>query len=557
MKRNHYPLLTALLIIILILLTACAPAEEESENTPTIPEPPPAEVEKPAPKGSCGDGVCDGPETEVICPEDCKAEESVAEEPSADETSPKLGEADAPCGDGVCDEAEQADPALCPQDCDQDASAPKAVSDQPSRTGLPDYEPAINVVLILHNDPDIPIESFTFQATPRDTLRTEEGFDLLLAEAAQHDLQFTALYNGWYPMEALEMGDLSQFQEILEAGHEIGTHAHRLTYDSNQDLWTAHVEDLSFYGRPNYDPALARQTWEDAIYPLEDVLDAINASGQNESMCTRSFTFADEELLMNDYGFTIAAGDRAEISIDYFGHMVWNPFRPAADDEIGHELLEDPATSFISIDHLAQIGSHEISHDVDLTISQMQRRFLLLYTEWLNRVRTGAEDQVWTFGFVYHPNYTDRYMSDLSQFLDWLDEHFIGKKTIHGYTIARYSTVRDIAREFEDWEKTHPGTSSFNYRKGDPYPYTYPTLVTKLEQAAFESFLDLGIDAAGFQFSTEAGPIYVVWSVVGDTMLDFSGILSGNVRTTDMAGEENVQDASGIPLTEEPLVIEP
>jgi hypothetical protein len=403
----------------------------------------------------------------------------------------------------------------------------------------------------------MPIDSFTFQATPRDYQRTKEGFDLLLAEAARHDLRFTALYNGWYPMEALEMGDLSQFQELLASGHEIGTHAHRLTYDPDQDLWTAHVEDLSFYGRPNYDHHLARQTWEDAYVPVQAVLEAINASGQNHTMCTRSFIFSEEEAFMEDYGFTIAAGDRAEISLGYFGHMVWNPFRPTADDEIGHELREDPSTSFITIDHLAQIGSHEISHHVDLTIPQLQRRFLMMYAEWLSRVRNGTEDKVWTFGFVYHPNYTDRYMEDLSQFLDWLDTHFIGKTSAQGYTIAKYATIGEIASEFEAWESAHPGTSSFNYMRGDPYPYTFATLATRLEGAAFDRFLDLGTEVTGMRFLIEERPVYLAWSNLGELVLDFSAFLSGTVKTVNMSGEEISQEATAIPLSQEPLLIEP
>ena len=91
----------------------------------------------------------------------------------------------------------------------------------------------------------------------------------------------------------------------------------------------------------------------------------------------------------------------------------------------------------------------------------------MLYTEWLGRVRSGADDKIWTFGFVYHPNYTDRYLNDLSEFLDWLDRYFIGKTTAEGYTIARYATIGEIAQEFLDWETAHPGASSFSYVRGD------------------------------------------------------------------------------------------
>jgi hypothetical protein len=378
-----------------------------------------------------------------------------------------------------------------------------------------------------------------------------------MEEAARHDLKFSALYNGWYPMEALELGDLTQFRALLDAGHQIGTHAHRLTYDPATDVWTAQIETLSFYGIPNYDPVLARQVWEDAVGPVEDVLQAIGADGQNQTMCTRTFQFSDEAAYMDDYGFTIAAGDRAEISIDYFGHAVWNPWRPAPNDEPGYELEEDLSASFITLDHLAQIGADEVSHPVNLSVPQLQRRFLMLYTEWLARVRTGAADKVWTFGFVYHPNYTDRYLVDLSEFLDWLDANFIGKTTPQGYTIARYATVEAIAQEFETWEVANPGISSFSYVRGDPYPYTYALIPTKLDGADYESHLALGTGVTGFLFSQNGQPILLIWSNQGTQVVDISSAMSGQVRVTSMVNEESLQDAAALQLTEEPVFVEP
>jgi hypothetical protein len=545
------------------LLVACGPSPTPVPATETLPPP-----EALGPGGQCGDGFCDEAEKEDpnLCPQDCPAAEvaAVATAPPTEPPPPPPAVPDTPapgaeatkpggkCGDGVCDELEKKDPNLCPQDC---AQSPEP--DQVPSTGVPDYEPPINVFLVLHSDPDMAGEQFTFRATPVDYQRTRDGIDWLMEEAARHNLRFTALYNGWYPMEALETGDLSQFQSLLDAGHEIGTHAHRMSYDPAQDLWTAHVEELSFYGRPNYDPFLARQCWTDAAGQVEAVLQAIGAAGQNQTMCTRTFTFLDEGTLMEGYGFTIAAGNRAELSINYFGHMVWNPWRPAANDEPGHDLEEDLTRSFLSLDHLAQIGSHEASHPVDLTVPHLQRRFLMLYVEWLARVRLGAEDKVWDFGFVYHPNYTDRYLADLSEFLYWLDENFVGKTTSQGYSIARYATVGEIAREFTAWEAAHPGTSSFSYVRGDPYPYTYAIVTTKLEDAAYEAPVDLGQGVSCYRFSKEGQAIYMLWSDAGEQTVNLSGQLPGQVRVTDAAGRESLQDASALALTGDPLFVEP
>ena len=549
MGNRHWLRIAPILLLAGWLLAACGPASPTSAPATPVAEAIATET-PPPPASKCGDGICDQAEKEDpnLCPGDCQPAAPPTTEPPPPTSAPA---APGRCGDGLCDEKEQEDPNLCPEDCTRSPEP-----DQVPSTGMPDYEPPINVFLVLHSDPDMSGEQFTFRATPVDYQRTRDGIDLLLQEAARHNLRFTALYNGWYPMEAMEAGDLSQFRSLLDAGHEIGTHAHRLTYDPGQDLWTARVEELSFYGRPNYDPVLARQCWDDATDHVEAVLHAIGATGQNQAMCTRTFTFLDEGTLMDAYGFTVAAGNRAELSINYFGHMVWNPWRPAANDEPGHDLEEDLTRSFVSLDHLAQIGSHEVSHPVDLTIPHLQRRFLMLYVEWLARIRRGAEDRVWDFGFVYHPNYTDRYIHDLSEFLNWLDENFIGKTTSHGHTIARYATVGDIAREFTAWEAAHPGTSSFSYVRGDPYPYTYATVATKLEDAAYEAHVDLGQGVSCFRFSRDGQPLYMLWSDLGQQTVDLSAHLPGQVQVTDAAGQKSVQDASALVVTQDPLFAE-
>ena len=103
------------------------------------------------------------------------------------------------------------------------------------------------------------------------------------------------------------------------------------------------------------------------------------------------YTCADEHALMAEFDFSIASGSRAETALSRIGHIAWNPWRPAASDEPGQELEEDLSASFISLDHLAQVGIPGGTHGQDLTVPQMQRRFLQLYVEWLSRERRGAE----------------------------------------------------------------------------------------------------------------------------------------------------------------------
>jgi hypothetical protein len=528
MKERNMPLLLLVSLLAAPLLAACrAPAIPVAEPLATTPIP-----DTPTPQ----------PEAQAL----------PTHTPSPPPKSPVPG---GKCGDGVCDQVEKNDPNLCPQDC-VEATVPVVGTTPLPATGAPDYEPPINVFLVLHIDPAMDLGGETFQANPVIYARTHDEIDWLMVEAERHSLHFTALYNGWYPQWALKEGDTGQFRTLLDAGHEIGSHTHRLTYDSAQDLWISHVEEVDRYGRPHYDAALANQCWADADRYVDAALDDIGAAGQNQTMCAVPFKCSDEGQLMQEFGFTIAAGNRSEKGSSYFGHMVWNPWRPATSDEPGFELAEDPQARYVALDHLAQIGSDE-SHGMDLSVPQLQRRFLMLYAEWLARERTGAEDRVWAFGFVYHPNYGDRYNAELAQFLSWLDEHFVGKTSPQGHTIARYATIGEIAQEFIAWEAAHPGASSFNYVRDDPYPYTYATMPTKLEGAAYEAHVDLGQGVSCFRLAKDGQPIYLLWSDVGERTVDLSAHLGGQVRVTDSAGGQSAQDASALHLTEAPLFVEP
>jgi hypothetical protein len=456
------------------------------------------------------------------------------------------------CGDRVCDGPENVQ--NCPEDCSEPTAAPER-STPPPVTSVPDYEPPINVFMVMHIDPNVNRQTNTFEVTPRFYQETHDEIDWLMEEAVRHNMQLTFLYNGWYPKWALEHGNTGQFRELVDAGHEIGSHAHRITYDPARDLWVGRVDELDKYGRPNYDVALTHQCWDDADRFVDQVVAEIGARDQNQSMCAVPLKCSDEGQLMEEFGFIIAPGGRSEKSTTYFGHLAWNPWRTAANDAPGHELEEDLSSNYVYLDHLAQIGKEE-AHGMDLTVPQLQRRFLMLYAEWLARERTGAEDKVWTFGFVNHPNYGEMYNDDIQEFLSWLDEHFIGKTSPHGNVIARYASVGEIAAEYEAWEAEHPGTSSFSYVRDDPYPYTYALMPIMLEGVPYVGDVDLAEGITCFHLSKDGEPIYMTWSDMGDRTVDFSAHLSGRVRTTNALGEENPQDASALPLTEEPLFVE-
>jgi hypothetical protein len=473
------------------------------------------------------------------------------EKPSVEQPGDKI-KSEERCGDGVCDGPE--DGTTCPEDCGTSEAGTQPVTTK----GEPDYEPPINVMMILHIDPNMDKEAGIFEVTPEVYQRTRDEIIWLADESARHDLHFTSLYNGWYTKEALELGELQQFTHLLEAGHELGTHAHSLTYDSVQDLWRERIDEVRRYGRPVYNADLATQSWYEADYYMDAVMDAIGTAGSNQTMCAVPFLCSDEGLMMAEYGFSYAAGNRSERGLGLFGHIIWNPWRPASSDEPGHEIEEDLNANFIAVDHHAQIGTATEAHGmVDTDTEALKRHFLMLYVEWLNRERTGAEDRVWTFGFIYHPNYGNRYNDDVIEFLDWLDRYFVGQTSPHGHQIARYATVAEVGHEYLEWESNHPGTSSFSYVAGDPYPYTYAFIPSKLEDAVYETVIDLGPGVNCFKLSKDGKPIYLLWSDAGEVTVDFSGELSGQVQVTNSVGDQFSQDASAIIMTEEPVFIEP
>jgi hypothetical protein len=138
-------------------------------------------------------------------------------------------------------------------------------------------------------------------------------------------MRFTALYDGWYPQWALNEADIDQLRALVDAGHEIGSHAHRIAYDAGTDTWVKRRAELDLFGRPNYDRGVARHCWDDVDQYVDTVLTRVGAVGQNQTMCATALTLSDEKNLMAGFSFTIAAGNRREKGVNYFGHIVWNP----------------------------------------------------------------------------------------------------------------------------------------------------------------------------------------------------------------------------------------
>ena len=414
-------------------------------------------------------------------------------------------------------------------------------SQAPSEPG----EPPINVLFVLHFDP--PAGDFEVEGVEcvNNYVRSRDELVWLLNFAEKSGVKMTALFNGYYIQHALRRNELEPLERLAAEGHEIGTHAHSICYDKVGDKW--------------FRCSNADQWFKDAKTLVDTMLKEIGAEG-NRAMCAMfgKGMYSHEDDLMKKYGYDIGIGNRPEIALNYFGHIVWNPWRAECTDLEGYALKEDKNVGFISIDHRAQIGSTTSHGGVDSRSDTLKRQFLMLYIEWKYRELRDYEDKVWTWGVVHHPNYGDKYNDHIEDFFSWLNKYFINKKTPSGNLIAVYSTASEVADQYYDWERKHPGSSSFSYVEGDPYPYICKYSKDKLLDSEYMGEVDLGADVTAFKFRSKGGKIFLLawYNGKGVKTVDVSSIFGGTVYVITPVGEKTEQDASRVSLTEEPVFIE-
>jgi hypothetical protein len=306
-------------------------------------------------------------------------------------------------------------------------------------------------------------------------------------------------------------------------------------------------------------------------------------------------------------GFDVLTGGRNEVLNLFFDHDVYNPWRP----EMGPgawSLAEDLTSPWLLVPQspvLGAIGEHsplpqgvppEYTEGMrsmiwqDLSIPAMKRKFLHLYLEWRHRQssRDPADQKVWVFGWHEHTNnlFTDdgtygnirNLRDEVQEFVGWLNEHFINRRTADGRPIAEYASVEEVAQEFRTWEAAYPDQSSFSYpvreRDWNLYPYKLKGLTRELMYAHYEreitAFRDQGVyvhellktGGRNWRYEggriTSAGPtrsIYLLWSEAGERTVDFSNVLAGEIRCVDgETGAEVLQPAEALRVAEVPIV---
>ncbi|RLE59009.1 MAG: hypothetical protein DRJ35_06725 [Thermoprotei archaeon] len=420
----------------------------------------------------------------------------------------------------------------------------------------PSSEPPIHVLLVLHIEPRLDPHSHEMRLDSPETEReyndVRSELEWLLDFCDKTGVKMTALFNGWYMQLAFEKNDLSLLEKLLDSGHEIGTHAHSICYDDSERKWY-----------PCADPD---RWFSDAKIAVDRVLRAIG-KGENRVMCAMfpRGEYSQECSLMSRYGYDIGLGNRPEIALNFFGHIVWNPWRPSCVDDYDTSLVENFSTPFVSIDHRAQIGSTTSHGGVDSRASTLKRQFLMIFLEWKTREVCGVEDKIWSWGVVDHPNYGSRYRSDIEDFFEWLNNYFIDVVTVHGNVVAVYSTASEVTDEYYDWESSNPGRSSFSYRAGMGYPYITEFSKNILLSSQYVGEKNFGSKIVGFILkpigsSTINGftvkQVIILWNNGrSNASVDLSEYFSNKVNVCTPWGECTTSDPSRITVGDLPVIV--
>ncbi|MBP60687.1 MAG: hypothetical protein CMJ62_04095 [Planctomycetaceae bacterium] len=364
----------------------------------------------------------------------------------------------------------------------------------------------------------------------------------VLDQTESLDIPISFLSAGWYMEMLVDEGASGEGAAVLEQlydrGGQIGSHSHA-EYQAGSFDWP------SFTGTPTLSES--RRSWQDNIdwvnrgietafggSPPRPVEEINNIKGAHLPK-----TEADYHTLMDEFGFRVREPGPEEDYYGYYGHHIWNPFRPATENA----MAEDLSAPFVQVVSGPVIGKESIHHGTlqDMTAESVKRQFLQLYINWRHADRSGAPEKVWAWGWGGHahdfsPGSDSR--TDLLDVLGWLEEHFRDRVEPTGSQAMLYATEVQTGEAYEAWETDHPGESSFSFESlsvdWDEYPYLAP-VATAMRDYLWEADLELGADIDAFQLDKSGDEVVVLWRESGFSSVDLSEVFS---TTVDVLGLE-------------------
>ena len=379
---------------------------------------------------------------------------------------------------------------------------------------------------------------------------------------------------------------LALLQRLYQKGHSFGVHFHK-TYRTGLHVWPAVSDTTANRAKATTDHVAAVDTLIGQIIGNSDpaAIRAVNRTIQGHIL---------DASLASSMGFDVTTG--AETLNSYFDHPPYNPWRPLNVGPSVNLLIENPNNTAWTVlpgdPVLGEMATHIVW--TDLSIPGLERKFEHIYLEWKSRSRDplNSDNRVWVFQWHEHPfnlggddgKYGNKqfFRDEVREYVTWLNDNWINRRGPDGKLIARYSGVEPITDEFNVWETTHPGQSSFNYpvlvQDWDSYPYTLKGLsrelmfshhietnpvfdaqgghVVKLLRAEGQTWT---YDAQGNIVTTDpTTEIYVVWSDNGSQVGDFSSVVSGQLRRIDgLTGAETTVNSASLSYSETPVICIP
>ena len=424
-------------------------------------------------------------------------------------------------------------------------------------------QPPIYMTFDVHVDP----VSNGFPVSGKRSVYEErtDNMEWVLEQTEPLDIPISFLSGGWYMEMLVDDGPWGDGAKVVRrmyaTGGQIGSHSHN-EYQAGKFDWP------SFTGTPNL--VESRKSWADNINwvnrgietafwgnPPQPVSEINNVKGSHLPKSEEDY-----HTLMEEFGITVREPGPEEDYYGYYGHHIWNPFRPSTDNA----MAEDLSAPFVQVVSGPVIGRTGIHHGTlqDMSAESVKRQFLQLYINWRHAERTDAPEKVWAWGWGGHahdfsPGSDSR--TDLLDVVDWLEDNFRDRVEPTGTQIMEYATQMQVAEVYEVWEAANPGESSFSFESlsvdWDEYPYLMPVAVA-MQDYLWEADLDLTCGVDAFQLDKAGDDAVVMWRELGFTRVDLSDVFSTKVSVLGLE-TGNIYglsvDAANVLVGTEPLFI--
>jgi len=425
------------------------------------------------------------------------------------------------------------------------------------------FEPPIMITFDLHADP------FN-QDTP---LNQRRGIYVQWRDNIQWLLDFLKPFGG--KVTFLSVGEFMEFvledeanaipimRRLYENGGSLGTHSHTEHYFGSHN-WPS-------LG-PNATEVQSRENWDDSIRFVNAVVAEVIGTNDTTAIATvnniRGGHLPNDRAtfykFMVEYGFPIQEAGPAEPWYQYFGHHIWNPFRPSMESA----WMENVSTPFVYVPSgpvIGKVGIHAGAFQ-DMSPPNMKKMFLMVYLNWRHHEDSSFPYRIWTFGWASHTHDISPHSQtpkDVGEFVRWLNDTFVSRRSASGNVIAKWAGRKEVYEAYLDWENTHINQSSFNYpinvKDYNYYPYLKAVQQT-LEEAYYineiTTYNPQGVYAHRLVSIADGQSIYVLWKDDGTTTVDLSSEFGGKVRVIScVSGNVNTAEPSAIEVGYEAIIV--